>query len=236
MQEKYQHGPLPIEKTNPGRTATWFLDNPRTCITAPDLNQFTDWNGVYTEDNVRILIYQTRSVIREKLHSAGRILTIRGNYGYAYYPAVTLGEHISPDGYRPIPNWEGDPTRIAGLQELFTGFRYAVVKPDIQTAYPLLLKKAYKYLVVLSHAYAVGQAADVDKILLDTGIPYDALPVYRHGLNDFLKQKTAGKWTIEHKRATRDDAVGDGVDLLVRVSTVQSGSEGSSSPPSLSAT
>ena len=142
-----------------------------------------------------MLIYQTRSIVREKLHDAGRILTIRGDYGYAYYPAVASGDHINPNGYRPIPNWDGDVVRVADLQELFTGFHYAVVEPDLQTATPLFTRFEYRYLVVLSHAYATGQGANIDKIILDTGISCNEMNVYRKYHKGF--PQTINSWEMD---------------------------------------
>jgi len=227
----------PSDEIMPGRTALWFCNNPQKFITVQDITtQFTEWNGVYTLGNITVLIHDARRILHERLHNTGRILTVLQESGYVYYPAIVPNEYITPDGYRPIPAWRGDAARVADLQKLFAIIRPAVVKPDLLTARPLLTKLEYRYFVVLSYAYAIGQRVDVDKILRYTEIDRDAINVYRKRLKEILAQQTSEKWTIEHQRGEMYNTVEDGVDYLVQVSTARSGSAGFSSPRSLSAT
>jgi hypothetical protein len=235
---------LPNEETSAEKAIVLFREQPGKFITVGTIFRHLGWENtytaeghLYTRDNVRELVSQVRAIIHNSPGTAGYLLNIFNEDGYAYYPSIPIDKRIAPVGFRPIPAWEGDTTRIAQLQALFTSLQYAEVRPGNRLARPSLPKTDYKCLLILAQAYAKGHDQAVEERQLDLDDSYDVglIRERRCLLKKNLERLTQGQWTIEHKKAL-GESWEKGRNYLVYRPIALSEPVISSSPPSLSTT
>ena len=198
MREKYQHGPLPLEKTVPGQTTLWFREQPGVFISTDAIAQYVKWGTTYSKDSIFGLIHDVRYVLRSMFQSKGHVVSIVYEDGYAYYPDVAAGQYITPAGFRPIPTLEGDAVTIVQLEGLFQGIRHSKVRPDIKTAKPILPHREYQYLLLLAQSYADHRGLNQLDAAHSLDITRDKVSSIRSKLKNDLELLTSGMWTINH--------------------------------------
>jgi hypothetical protein len=190
--------PMPLEQTITGTMALWFREHPNTFFTFPQIAESTGWGTVYTGDLMRVTIGNARKILRYQLHDTGALINIFHENGYVYYPQIASGDHISPDGYRPVPEFEGDAERATKMQDLFSCLRYATVTSNVQKAISVIGSMEYRYLTVYAEAFVRENSVNNKELIYDMDLKKACFKVEINMFKRSLEQLTGGMWTIKN--------------------------------------
>jgi len=154
------------------------------------------WEGEPPEDLSKMI-----RILRAELVRPEGILKIAGAAGYVYYPSVTDGQIIFPEGFRPNPIL--NIRRNTALYTLFDSLRFAKIRKDLHTADPAIPHQRYKLLTMLAKARIQSRGVSTAEISREFGLPMEGIRVLRDNVMQDLFSLVGIEWSVVHPRTNR---------------------------------